>query len=347
MGRKARLTGQRKQRGKDNARSSRHAEHGFYANDLMLRLTEGARIDMGDYVLSDLNAVTSHADGVEFGHWLLDLPGRPVAANLQKLDIAQDEIEELVSEMDDWIRVGNHLHQESYIDRVMPFDGQMRTSHRISHDPVPSEWARRIARIVADLSSQLDVLVHALSLSASGLQELPEKESTALKFPVDQRTSPQSERSLMKLLPRLSSQARDVVLEAQPSRFPPEVDHRKSWLWMLHKLNNLDKHRGLNVTGLGYGFERGQQSVVFAEGEILLPAKSPLGDWQCEDGCVLDFSIVFGPEASDRFEHDDGRIEPLVPACRFLRNAYAEVATICAALLGAEGLLTEKGFVTR
>ncbi len=109
---------------------------------------------------------------------------------------------------------------------------------------------------------------------------------------------------------------------------------------MLNKLNNLGKHRALNVAGTGVVTQRGPNSTVFAEGEILIPAESMLGG-PCLDECVLDAMIVFGVRGATQFAHEDGTFEPMTGLCRFLRETFALVGLITIELLDTEGILEE------
>ena len=174
-----------------------------------------------------------------------------------------------------------------------PALGISRTDHMAEWDDLPSDWAHRTARIIADLRSQLDNLVFDLVTRAAG-RELEEREAAALSFPVDEDQRPLSAASLAKRVGFLTDAARVVILEAQPSWHDAGMDYRRSTLWQLNKLNNLDKHRTMNVAATAQVASRGDQSKVFAEGEILIAAPDFWGEGFCDEGCVYDATVTYG-----------------------------------------------------
>ena len=300
------------------------------------RLLTGARVDMGDVVLSVPGLEPSYAEGVKAVKAVLavDVPEALGFDPFETLRGVAEELDDLVTEVDDWIRVGNHVRPTTLVRKIIHFEGLMRTDHGAHFDDVPEDWAKRATRVTADLRSHLDHLVYALVTRAAP-GPLEEDVLERLAYPVDDPSRPQTVEKLRKRLPHLSDDSLLAILEDQPSRLP--VEYQRSWLWMLNRLNNLGKHRALNVAGTGRITQRGPASTVFAEGEILIPATDMLGG-PCLDECLLDATIMFGVRDATQFAHEDGTFEPIAPLCRFLREAFALVGGITLELLHTEGI---------
>ena len=296
---------------------------------------------MGDVVLTSPGRAPAYAKDVAWVKEVLAIPIPPFLGSdpFGRLRIADEEIDDLVTEVDDWLRVGSHVRNRTVIRRTIPTVEMVQTEHRTEFDDPPGGWAHRTTRIVADLRSQLDHVVFQLVTRAAP-HEMTERELRNLSFPIDDSERPLSIEKFRQKLPFISDASLEEILAAQPSRVPEGIVYGQSCLWMLNKLNNLDKHRALNVAATAQVISRGPNSQVYGEGELLVPAEDILGNL-CEEGCLVDTTVVFGVAGATQFLHGDGTVEPAVGLCRFLRDAFALVGRLTYVLLVTEGVIDE------
>jgi hypothetical protein len=111
---------------------------------------------------------------------------------------------------------------------------------RIKFDSLPGEIAPTIGDCLYNLRSCLDHLAHALALKNRG--SLSDEESTQIAFPILQYKDGFTARGLGRI--RLLSDSAQAIIESlQPYHAgDAAVSH---WLWLLEKLQNIDKHRAL------------------------------------------------------------------------------------------------------
>ena len=120
---------------------------------------------------------------------------------------------------------------------------------RMKYHPIPAGWGVDIGDILFNLRASLDYLIYELAVIHQG-RALTEDEASKTAFPVYEfdPTEPSAVKTRRKDIERrlglLHPDAKAVVLDFQPYTLS---DYRESIVWVLHTLNNIDKHRSLNV----------------------------------------------------------------------------------------------------
>ena len=111
---------------------------------------------------------------------------------------------------------------------------------RIKFDYLPSDIAPTIGDCLYNLRSSLDHLAHALALKRQGY--LSDDESIQIAFPIFRYQSGFDARGKGRIA-LLAQPAQAIVEALQPYQAgDAAVSH---WLWLLEKLQNIDKHRTL------------------------------------------------------------------------------------------------------
>jgi hypothetical protein len=144
----------------------------------------------------------------------------------------------------------------------------------------PMEWSVVIGEAIHGLRTALDLAVYSLSASDSGEPLRGTEFPIFINEPKFRNTNRPG--GLWKIR-GLSDAARKVVESVQPFH-QGEGEPERHLLWVLHQLNNADKHRSLNLTSAFLG----QNEVTLeADGAVTLQRTQIGGNGPVEDGAEL------------------------------------------------------------
>jgi hypothetical protein len=108
--------------------------------------------------------------------------------------------------------------------------------------PLPKEWSLDVGDILSNLRASLDHLAFELAVKGKGA-DLTGKEAGGSAFPVYGRSRP-SASELRRQIGCIDPRAQTIIKRLQPCTVANYGDHE---LWILHTLNNIDKHRTIHV----------------------------------------------------------------------------------------------------
>jgi hypothetical protein len=115
----------------------------------------------------------------------------------------------------------------------------------------PTELSHRISECLHNARSALDNLAFMLALAHSGDAFTPQRQETS-EFPIFWDRAPRRD-ELKRKLGCVDPDARRIIEELQPHRSPDN-----DWLYLLHHLNRVDKHRlGYEAALVQTGFAMG------------------------------------------------------------------------------------------
>ncbi|MDH2413949.1 hypothetical protein [Nocardioides sp. CER19] len=224
---------------------------------------------------------------------------------------AYHRMDRLYGDVDRWVKAGN-LWVETTAGDISGND--VRTDHWLRLNSIPADWAPRSGEVFQHYRSSLDHLIFALSTFVKG-EPLTEAEALACEYPVvdpGRELAKNIEERRLRWLPK---EAREYIRDQQPIFFGKE----KNNLWLLHRFANIDKHRSLNVTGVGAlapGGHIGDAGDLF-DGEALLAAPG-LDGKPCLENCHMYVSVSVG----------DGVSVKTVPLIRAMCQVHVHVEEI-------------------
>jgi hypothetical protein len=163
---------------------------------------------------------------------------------LLKLARAGEHIAAVTDMADAWLQTDDFK-----IEHVQGAGGRTEARVRLIWPP-PPEIAVIAGEAVHCLRSALDNAIYASALEAAG-GALDEKSERALEFPVLGTGSKDDfDKLAARKLIGVPEAVRQVVEEEQPYRWNAERPgaYRFHWIWTVHDLDRIDKHRRLAVT---------------------------------------------------------------------------------------------------
>ncbi len=146
--------------------------------------------------------------------------------------------------------------------------GETILSIEVTTEP-PAPLIHCIGDCIHNLRASLDHLAYALAIANKVM--LTEEESFGISFPIFRERDVRYPDGLTprgrRRIKHLGDEAQAAINELQP--FHAGHDAVSHWLWLLEKLNNIDKHRRLLITTVNLG------------GIILgVPSRSQIGMWE-------------------------------------------------------------------
>jgi len=166
----------------------------------------------------------------------------------QRLTRAKNNVDRLGAEIVGFVTNESTYTRAAYIDP----DGNGRVYIR-SVAPFPEHWGLLIGDIVTDLRFSLDYAAYELSVRGSG--QNPPPRPRRIEFPVflheerfmacNDRGQPLPSSGLAKI-EHVTGTARTIIERVQP--YKPGNGGEPYWLWVLHELCNLNKHRFIPVS---------------------------------------------------------------------------------------------------
>ncbi|MGA6970040.1 MAG: hypothetical protein WBY93_00300 [Candidatus Binatus sp.] len=182
---------------------------------------------------------------------------------VEKLERANQHLNSLESDIHRW------LESKPY---TMLYEPDLNTGENIisiDAGKPPETISPTIGDCVHNLRSSLDHLVYSLAIkNRSGLTD---EEAAETSFPIfkmrDSRVSDGLSPRGRGRIKYLSIEAQTIIKGLQP--FHAGKDATLHWLWILEKLNNIDKHRRLLVTATHLG------GIM-----VGVPSRSSIGMWE-------------------------------------------------------------------
>lgn len=156
----------------------------------------------------------------------------------RRLRRAREHLDSLKVEVAEWQKV-NPV-------RIVP-DFDLRSAKKLIRVKDVQTPAARFGLIIGDclhnLRAALDNLAYELSEAGYG-SPLPESVAKTVEFPIFLTRNDWDRRNAgHRKIAQMKTQARAVIERLQPHKRGDETAASKDLLWVLHKLNNIDKHR--------------------------------------------------------------------------------------------------------
>lgn len=171
------------------------------------------------------------------------LPSRRVSEQFShelKLNRASYHLDRLEAEVREWRERETHRYV-SHFDR----ESGKHLVHIRFPEPVPAEFRLTIGDCLHNLRSALDNLAYELAVRHHGSSPLPEPFDRRSEFPIfgDREWTTRERRNK---IGRIHPRAQAIIKRLQPHNRGDEF--ASDPLWMLHELNNMDKHRAPHIT---------------------------------------------------------------------------------------------------
>ncbi len=145
-----------------------------------------------------------------------------------------EHIHVLESHIARWLHSGGY----NFVPRHDP-DGTVHV--HIRFNALPVEWSLLIGEALHSLRSSLDHLVYAMATLEQG-RPLTDDESRRTEFPV-YGSQPLGDRLRHQKIGLLPDEVQHAIIRYQPHTAP---DFRMTKLWVLHSLDNRNKHRSID-----------------------------------------------------------------------------------------------------
>lgn len=163
--------------------------------------------------------------------------GRP-SNHLLKFDWATEHLELLDEEVRRWREVDGYSIAIEFDPNTREHVARLRILK-----PIPDRWALLIGDIAHNFRSSLDQLAYSLMFAYTPTPTNSEINDS--EFPIFGKRPPTAN-ELRKKIGAIDPQAQAVIEGLQPHHGGP--DYSSHPLWVLHDINNIDKHRLLHVT---------------------------------------------------------------------------------------------------
>jgi len=157
-----------------------------------------------------------------------------------KLDRASYHLDCLEAKIREW-REGETHRYVSHLDR----ESGKQFFYLEFTEPVPAEFRLIIGDCLHNLRSALDALVYELAVASMDIGSLPTARARLLEFPIF-GTRPMKDRECRNKIGCIHPDAQAAIKGLQPHNRGDKF--ASDPLWMLHELNNFDKHRAPHIT---------------------------------------------------------------------------------------------------
>jgi hypothetical protein len=177
---------------------------------------------------------------------------------------AWEQIHVLESNIARWMNSGGH-----WFDKHYDGDGTLRFTLRFG--PLPPEWSLLIGESLHSMRASLDHLAYGLAALEQG-RPLTEDEGRKTEFPI-YGPEPLSPAMQQRKIGLLSEGLQDSIRKLQPHG---NGDYRRTKLWLLHALDNRNKHRSIEPQLMAFS---GVMPAFALMGRVsMVTPRSPLHD---------------------------------------------------------------------
>jgi len=239
---------------------------------------------------------------------------RGCAAKLRRADSLFAELDALALA---FIERGNPYRAEPTFDNET-----QEIVFRLTQDviqPPSDEWGPLMGDCAHNLMSALDHLVCQLSILNRGDQDCATTE-----FPIFERDSQLTRNQIEKKIGTLDPGDQELIVELQP--FQRGADARTDPLWLLRRINIIDKHRRMHLVSTGI-YERSivaQETVELSIEDVVISEGTKAGDeiirFHPEDVRREEAIRTFGPVVVVTFSDPGGALDRVS-----IRSVFPEI----------------------